>query len=283
MEYLSLRNGVKMPVIGFGTADMKDKRNCEESVLKAIHTGYRMIDTAAAYENEDAVGQAVKRSGIPREKLFLTTKIWIQDYGYEKAVKAFYRSMDRLGTDYVDLYLIHQPIGDIHGTWRAVEEMYKKGYVKAVGVSNFEMGSVAELDAFHHELPHVDQVEMSVFCQQKELVEYLMLNGVKPEAWGIFARGEFGILEDPVIKKISLEHGKTAAQVVLRWLIQRGIPVLVQPKDEAQMTEDLDIFDFSLGKREMDRIAELDTGKSVFVNYHLPETIIRFANTRFDI
>lgn len=281
MEYLSLRNEVKMPMIGYGVADVKDRQKCETLLAGAFEIGYRMVDTAAAYENEETVGTAVKKSGIPRNELFLTTKIWIQDYGYEETKKAFQRSRDRLGMDYVDLYLIHQPIGDIHGTWRAVEEIYEKGYARAVGVSNFGIGRVAELSVFHRIAPHVNQMEMNLLCQQKEMLRYLKESRIGAEAWGAFAKGSLGILQEPVIKKIGKHHGKTPAQVILRWMTQKGVSVLVQSENETHMKENLEIFDFRLEKEELEQIAKLDLGRSVFLNYSLPETIAQLGTTRF--
>lgn len=282
MEYLSLKNGVKMPLVGYGVADIRDEARCGALLAEALAAGYRMIDTAAAYENEKAVGNVVKKSGIPREELFLTTKIWIQDYGYEKAKRAFQKSLERLGTDYIDLYLIHQPIGDIHETWRAVEEMYRKGYARAVGVSNFEMGKVAEVSVFHSQMPYVNQIEMNLLCQQKELLQYLKENGIAAEAWGVFARGTMGILEEPVIRKLGRKHKKTPAQIILRWMTQREVPVLIQSENGVHMRENLDIFDFRLEEEELEQIAELDLERSVYLNYSLPETVARLGTARFN-
>lgn len=282
MDTVMLNNGVRMPRIGFGTADM-DGDSCEKWVSIALGNGYRMIDTAAAYQNEEAVGRAIQKSGIPRNELFISTKLWIQDSGYEKTKRAFQRSTDRLGTDRIDLYLIHQPVGDIHGSWRALEELYEAGKVRAIGVSNFETDRLADLMLFHKIQPTVNQTEVNVFCQQKYEQEWMQEHKIQMSAWGVFTKGKENFMKEPAFKVPAEKYGKTPAQIMLRWILQRGLSVVIQTKNQKHMKENLEIFDFSLTERETDEIRKLDLGRSIFVNYHLPETIIQLGKTTFDI
>ena len=282
MECVRLNNGVQMPLLGFGTAGMNEE-SCETWVSMALNSGYRMIDTAAAYMNEAAVGRAIRKSGVSREELFITTKLWIQDSGYENTKKAFQRSLERLGLEKIDLYMIHQPIGDIHGSWRALEELYQKGKIRALGVSNFEMDRLADLMLFQEILPAVNQLEVNLFCQQHDNQMWMQQQTIQTEAWGIFAQGKEKFLDQPVLTELALKYKKTAAQIMLRWLLQRKIPVVFHTRDKIHLEENLQIFDFSLTQKEMDAIRKLDMGRSIFVNYHLPETVVRLGKAKFDI
>ena len=226
MKYVTLRNGVQMPQEGFGVFQIPDPAQCEQTVTEALQAGYRLIDTAAAYGNEEAVGRAVKKSGVPREELFLTTKLWIQDAGYENAKKAFQTSLDKLGLEYLDLYLIHQPMNDYYGSWRAMEELYEAGRVRAIGVCNFYPERLADLCLNARIAPMVDQVECHPFFQQRDAMETMKEFGVQIEAWGPLAEGQQGIFHDPVLTAIGQKYGKTVAQVVLRWNVQRGVVII---------------------------------------------------------
>lgn len=273
MEYAVLSNGVKMPMEGFGVFQVPDLSQCEQCVLEALQTGYRLIDTAAAYMNEEAVGAAVKKSGIPREEIFITSKIWVQDYGYENAKKAIETSLKKLGTDYLDLMLIHQPVGDYIGAYRAMEEAYKEGKLKAIGVSNMYPARLLDLYLTVDIKPIVNQVELHPFFQQPKALELMKQLHVQPEAWGPFAEGQFGIFTNPVLEAIAKAHDKTTGQVILRWNVQRGVIVLPKSVHKERIEENFNIWDFELSKEEMEQIATLDVGKSQIVDHDSPDFI----------
>lgn len=270
MEYITLNNGVKMPLEGFGVFQVPDPAQCEQAVLDAIDSGYRLIDTAAAYMNEASVGAAIAKCGVPREELFITTKLWIQDAGYESAKKAIRTSLDKLGLNYIDLYLIHQPMGDYVGAYRAMEEAYKEGTVKAIGVCNFYPARLADLCETVDVIPAVDQVELHPFFQQENALALMKEYGVRPQAWGPFAEGKFGIFTHPVLTKIGEKYGKSAAQVALRWNTQRGVVVIPKSVHRERMEQNFAIWDFSLTEDEMKEIAALDMGHSEIVNHDDP-------------
>lgn len=267
MEYVTLNNGIKMPMEGFGVFQVPDPSQCEQAVLDAIECGYRLIDTAAAYMNEEAVGAAIAKSGVPREELFITTKLWVQDASYEGAKKAVETSLKKLGTDYIDLYLIHQPLGDYVGAYRAMEEMYKEGTLKAIGVCNFYPHRLLDLCETVDVIPAVNQVELHPFFAQKSALELMKSYGVTPEAWGPFAEGNFGIFTHPVLTEIGNKYSKTPAQVALRWNVQRGVVVIPKSVHRDRMEQNLDIWDFSLTDDDMSKIDALDVGKSQIVDH----------------
>ena len=270
MNYVTLNNGVKMPQEGFGVFQVPDAAQCEQAVLDAIASGYRLIDTAAAYMNEAAVGAAIKKCGVPREKLFITTKLWVQDADYESAKKAIQTSLDKLGLDYLDLYLIHQPMGDYIGAYRAMEEAYKEGKLRAIGVCNFYPARLADFCETVEVTPAVDQVELHPFFAQENALALMKEYGVVPEAWGPFAEGNHGIFTHPVLTKIGEKYGKSAAQVALRWNVQRGVVVIPKSVHKNRMEQNMDIWDFELGQEDMAEIAKLDLGHSEIVNHDDP-------------
>lgn len=270
MESVKLNNGVEMPLEGFGVFQVPDPAQCEQAVLDAIASGYRLIDTAAAYMNEKAVGEAVKKCGVPREELFITTKLWVQDASYEGAKQAIQTSLDNLGLDYLDLYLIHQPMGDYIGAYRAMEEAYQEGKLRAIGVCNFYPARLADLCETVTVMPAVNQVELHPFFQQENALALMKEYGVHPEAWGPFAEGKHGIFTHPVLTKIGEKYGKSAAQVALRWNVQRGVTVIPKPVHKERMEQNLDIWDFTLSDEDMTEIAKLDLGHSEIVNHDDP-------------
>lgn len=270
MEYVTLNNGVKMPLEGFGVFQVPDPAQCEQAVLDAIESGYRLIDTAAAYMNEKAVGEAIKKCGVPREELFITTKLWVQDATYEGARKAIQTSLDNLGLDYLDLYLIHQPLKDYVGAYRAMEEAYKEGKLKAIGVCNFYPARLADLCETVEVMPAVNQVELHPFFQQENALAVMKEYGVVPEAWGPFAEGNHGIFTHPVLTKIGDKYGKSAAQVALRWNVQRGVVVIPKSVHKDRMEQNMNIWDFNLSDEDMAEIAKLDLGHSEIVNHDDP-------------
>lgn len=272
MEYAVLRNGVKMPMEGFGVYQVPEAEVCRQAVGAALEAGYRLIDTAAAYFNEEAVGQAVRESGIPREELFITTKLWIQDAGYENAKKAFQTSLEKLGMDYIDLYLIHQPMNDYYGSWRAMEELYREGRVRAIGVCNFYPERLADLCINAEEAPMVNQVECHPFFQQNAAMETMKQYGVQIQAWGPLAEGRNNIFRDPVLTKIGEKYGKTPAQVALRWNVQRGAAVIPKSVHRERIEENLDIWDFALEEQDMEAIRAMDRGRSEIIDHFSPET-----------
>ena len=270
MEYVTLNNGVEMPLEGFGVFQVPDAAQCEQAVLDAIGSGYRLIDTAAAYMNEQAVGAAIKKCGVPREELFITTKLWVQDAGYEEAKKAIRRSLDNLGLDYLDLYLIHQPMGDYIGAYRAMEEAYKDGTIRAIGVCNFYPARLADLCETVEVIPAVNQVELHPFFQQETALAVMKEYGVRPEAWGPFAEGNHGIFTHPVLTKIGEKYGKTAAQVALRWNVQRGVVVIPKSVHKERIEQNMNIWNFKLSEEDMAEIAKLDLGHSEIVDHDDP-------------
>lgn len=264
MEYTVLNNGVKMPMLGYGVFRMTDEKECEEGVCQAIQAGYRYIDTASAYMNEEAVGRGIKRAGIPREELFVATKLWIPDTTYEKAKAAYQRSLDRLGLDYVDLYIIHQPYNDLYGAWRALEELYRDGKVRAIGVDNFDDVRLADFIQFNEVKPMVNLVEVNPLFQRESERRYAAGQNVQMEAWSPFAAGQDSVFKNETLIEIGSKYHKSPAQVVLRWLLQRGIVSLCKSSNPKRIRQNLDIFDFILSEEDMKAIADLDTGKSCF-------------------
>lgn len=270
MEFVTLNNGVKMPMEGFGVFQVPDLAQCEQAVLDAISTGYRSIDTAAAYMNEEAVGAAIAKCGVPREELFITTKLWVQDSSYDGAKKAIDRSLKNLGLEYLDLYLVHQPMGDYIGAYKAMEEAYKEGKIKAIGVCNFYPARLADLCETVDVIPAVNQVELHTFFQQADALELMKEYGVIPEAWGPFAEGKYGIFTNPVLTEIGEKYGKSAAQVALRWNVQRGVVIIPKSVHKDRMEQNIDIWDFELTEDEMKKIADLDMGHSEIVDHSDP-------------
>lgn len=271
-EFVTLNNGVKMPMEGFGVFQVPEAAVCGQAVSDALAAGYRLIDTAAAYFNEEAVGAAVKKSGIPREELFITTKLWIQDASYEGAKKAFETSLHKLGLDYLDLYLIHQPMSDYYGAWRAMEELYEEGKIRAIGVCNFYPDRLADLCANMKVTPAVNQVELHPFFAQTGALAFMKEAGVQPEAWGPMAEGKHGIFTHPVLTKIGAKYGKTAAQVALRWNTQRGVVIIPKSTHKERMEENLNIWDFTLSDEDMGAISALDLGHSEIIDHSAAET-----------
>lgn len=266
MEYKILSNGIQMPKIGFGVFQIEDEKICEQAVMDAIDVGYRHIDTAAAYLNEEAVGRAIKNSGVDREELFITTKLWIQDHGEEKTKKAFQKSLDKLGLDYLDLYLIHKPYGDYYGAWRAMEDLYEEGLIKAIGVTSFRDERLQDLFLHNEIKPMVNQIETNVWYQQRDSEDFLKKEGIAHEAWAPFAEGNNDVFRNPVLKEIGEKYEKSVAQVMLRWLLQRDVMVIPKSVKKERMQENIDVFDFELSSKDMETIAELDTGKSTILD-----------------
>lgn len=278
MKYTILNNGIKMPMVGFGVFQIHDAKTTQTVVEEAIKTGYRLIDTAQVYGNEEAVGKAIKASGVPREELFITTKLWISDFSYEAAKDAFNESLRKLDLDYVDLYLLHQPFGDIFGAWRALEELYKEGKIKAIGVSNFKPDQLANLASFNEVTPAVNQIELHVFNQKEDEQAYMLSKGVQTESWGAFAEGQFDVFNNPVLKEIAEKYSKTTAQVMLRWQLQRGIVSLSKSANPERVRQNFDIFDFELSAEDMDKIATLNTNTTVFSDHHEAKTVELLAS-----
>lgn len=270
VENVKLNNGVMMPLEGFGVFQIPDLAECERVTIEAIRQGYRLIDTAAAYQNEEAVGAAIAKSGVPREELFITTKLWVQDISYEAAGTAFERSLQKLGLDYLDLYLIHQPMGDFFGAWRRLEELHRAGKIRAIGVSNFYPAVLANFCETVEIKPMVNQVELHPFFQQEAALATMKEYGVVPQAWGPLAEGKHGVFTHPVLTKIGEKYGKTAAQVALRWNTQRGVSILPKSVRAERIAVNLDIWDFALNEAEMAEIAKLDLGHSEIVNHDDP-------------
>jgi 2,5-diketo-D-gluconate reductase A len=283
MQKVKLNNGLEMPILGFGVFQMTKAGECEEAVYEAIRTGYRLIDTAASYGNETEVGKAIKRSGVAREELFLTTKLWIEQTGYENTKKAFEKSLTNLQSEYLDLYLIHQPYGDVHGSWRAMEESYREGKVRAIGISNFQPDRVMDLIVFNKVVPAVNQIETHPFNQQTETAVFLKANGVQIESWGPFAEGRNNLFQNEVLVSLAGKHEKSVAQIVLRWLIQRGVVVIPKSVRKERMKENFTVFDFELTTEEMNLIVSLDTKKSLFFDHRDPEIIKWFASRKLGI
>lgn len=277
MQHVTLNNGVKMPILGYGVFQIKDPETCERCVLDAIDVGYRLIDTAQSYGNEVAVGNAIKKSPVPREELFITTKIWISECTYEKAKLSIDASLQRLGLDYLDLLLIHQPFNDTYGTYRAMEEYYQAGKLRAIGVSNFSPDRLVDFVHFNEHKPHVNQIEVHPFHQQEKAAEIMKRHDVRMQAWAPFAEGMNNLFTNDVLVSIGHHHDKTPAQVTLRYLIQKGISVLPKTVNKDRMIENYDVFDFELTDVEMSEVRSLDTGKSLFFSHQDPEQVERFA------
>ncbi|WP_313692415.1 aldo/keto reductase [Halorarum halobium] len=273
METVTLNNDVEMPILGFGTYQIRDLAVCERSVSDALRTGYRLIDTAAGYENEEAVGRAIETSGVAREDVFVTTKLWIQDAGYESTKRAFERSLDRLGLDYLDLYLIHQPFGDVHGSWQAMEDLYNENKIRAIGVSNFHPDRLIDLIVHNEVVPAVNQIETHPFYQRTEDAEFLSEHEIQHESWGPFAEGRNNLFENDVLVSIGEQYGKSAAQVVLRWLIQREIVAIPKSVHAERIVENFDIFDFELNNEDMHTVLELNESESLFPDHRDPEFV----------
>jgi 2,5-diketo-D-gluconate reductase A len=270
---VTLNNGVQMPLLGCGVFQIADLTECERAVTDALNVGYRLLDTAASYGNEEAVGNAIKRSGVPREDLFITTKLWIQDAGYDQTRRAFERSLQRLQLDTLDLYLIHQPFGDVYGAWRAMEELYREGRIRAIGVSNFQPDRVMDFLMHQEVVPAVNQIETHPFHQQVVAQTFLQEHGIQMESWGPFAEGKNDLFHNALLKTIADARGKSIAQVVLRWLTQRGIVAIPKSVRKKRMAENFDVFDFDLSPEEMSSIATLDTGTSSFFDHRDPAMV----------
>jgi 2,5-diketo-D-gluconate reductase A len=270
---VTLNNGVQMPILGFGVFQVPEPAECERSVRDAIDVGYRLLDTAASYMNEDAVGAAIKNSGIDRRELFVTTKLWVEDASYEGAKAAFDRSLNKLQLDYLDLYLIHQPYGDVYGAWRAMEELHRAGKIRAIGVSNFYPDRVVDFVLHNDITPAVNQIEIHPFHQQTDAQALLQEYNIQPEAWGPFAEGKNGLFQNDLLAGIGRKHGKSIAQVVLRWLLQRGIVAIPKSVRRERMAENFDVFDFELDDEDLAAIAKLDQKASSFFDHRDPAMV----------
>lgn len=277
MEYTTLNNGIKMPMAGFGVYQVPDASQCEQAVLDAIEAGYRLIDTAQAYGNEEAVGNAIKKCGVPREELFITTKVWISNYGYEKAKASVEESLQKIQLDYLDLVLLHQPFNDYYGAYHALTDLYKEGKLKAIGVSNFYPDRLVDMAMFSEVKPAINQIEVNAFHQQIEAQSYNEKYEVQVEAWAPFAEGRNGMFTNPELQAIGSQYGKSVAQVILRWLYQRNIVSLSKSVKKDRMQENIDIFDFTLSEEDMKRIAALDQKESSFFSHYDPSTIEMIA------
>lgn len=280
---VELNNGVEMPILGFGVFQVPDPSECERSVYDAIQAGYRLIDTAASYLNEEAVGKAIKRGGVSREDLFITTKLWIQDAGYEKTKRAFERSLKKLQLDYLDLYLIHQPYNDVHGSWRAMEELNREGLVRAIGVSNFQPDRVMDIISFNEIVPAINQIETHPFHQQIEVQKFLKENNIQHESWGPFAEGRNDLFKNELLSGIGKKYNKSIAQVTLRWLTQRGIVAIPKSVRKERIEENFNVFDFQLSDDEMALIQNLDQKVSVFFDHRDPAIIKWLASRKLDL
>ena len=282
MEKVVLNNGVEMPALGFGVFQVTDLAECERGVLDAISVGYRLIDTAQSYLNEEAVGRAIKRSGVPREELFITTKLWIQSNGYEGTKTAFEKSLKKLQLDYLDLFLIHQPYGDVYGEWRAMQELYKAGKVRAIGVSNFQPDRLMDLTIHMDVLPAVNQIETHPFHQQTEAQQFLRENNIQIESWGPFAEGKNNLFHNELLGSIAKKYQRSIAQVVLRWLIQRGVIAIPKSVKKERMEENFAVFDFQLGAEDMEAIKSLDSRTSSFFDHRDPAMVKWLGERKLD-
>lgn len=283
MKNILLNNGIEMPILGFGVFQIPDAVECERAVIDAIETGYRLIDTAASYLNEAAVGNAIRNSAIPREDLFITTKLWVQDTGYEKTKTAFQKSLNRLQLDYLDLYLIHQPYGDVFGSWRAMQELYHEGKARAIGVANFHPDRITDLIINSGFTPAINQIETHPFHQQMEPQKFLRENEVQIQSWGPFAEGKNNIFHNEVLSAISKKYNKSVAQVILHWLIQRDVIAIPKSVRKERMTENFEIFDFELSPEDLQNIAALDTGSSLFFDHRDPAMVKWLSERKLDI
>jgi 2,5-diketo-D-gluconate reductase A len=283
MQTVKLNNGVEIPILGFGVFQIADPAECERSVVDAIEIGYTHIDTAASYMNEEAVGRGIKQSGVAREKLFITTKLWIQSNGYESTLKAFERSLNRLQMDYVDLYLIHQPYGDVYGEWRAMEELYGQGKIRAIGVSNFQPDRIMDLMIHNKITPAVNQIEVNPFQQQIDTQTFLQDNGVMVQAWAPFAEGKNNIFQNEILLSIAAKYNKSAAQVILRWVVQRGIIALAKSTRKERMLENINVLDFELSAEDMAAITTLDTKTSCFFDHRDPKMVKWLGERKMDV
>ena len=283
MNHVTLNNGIQMPILGFGVFQIADLKECERSVVDAIEAGYRLIDTAASYKNEEAVGRALRASGVPRKELFVTTKMWVEDAGYEHTLKAIDKSLQRLQLDYLDLYLIHQPFSDVHGSWRAMEQAYKAGKLRAIGVSNFHPDRLMDIKVFNEITPAVNQIEVNPFLQQAESVAFMRENGVQAEAWAPFAEGRNNLFTNEILVDIGKKYGKSVGQVVLRWLVQREIVTLAKSVRKERMVENLDVFNFQLDDADVARIATLETGQSSFFSHRDPAMVKWMSERKLDV
>jgi 2,5-diketo-D-gluconate reductase A len=283
MQHITLNNGIQMPIAGFGVFQIADPKECERSVVEAIESGYRLIDTAASYLNEEAVGRGLRNSGAAREDLFVTTKLWLEHTGFERTKAAIDKSLQRLQIDYLDLYLIHQPYGDVHGSWRAMEEAYRSGKVRAIGLSNFQPDRLMDIMVFNEVAPAVNQIEVNPFHQQDESVKFMRDNGIQAEAWAPFAEGRNNLFDNPVLVTIGKKYGKTPGQVVLRWLIQRNIVVLAKSVRRERMVENLNVFDFQLDETDTALISTLESGKSSFFSHRDPAMVKLLSERRLNI
>lgn len=276
MEYVTLSNGVKMPILGYGVYQVTQEE-CERCVMDALKVGYRLLDTAQSYFNEEQVGSAIKKSGVPREDIFLTTKVWLEHYGYEQTKASVLESMRKLQTDYLDLVLLHQPFSDTYSAYRALEELYEEGKIRAVGISNFYVDRMVDFASFNRIKPMVNQVEINIYNQQKELKKWADKYGIQLEAWAPFGEGRRGIFNDPVIAEIASKYHKTAAQVMLRWNIQRGVVVIPKSTHIERMKENFDVFDFALTNEDMSAISSLDKAESLFFSHYDPNMVEWFV------
>lgn len=283
MKTVKLNTGIEMPILGFGVFQMADLKECENSVLTAIQTGYRLIDTAAIYLNETAVGNAIKRSGVAREELFITTKLWVQDTGYEKTKVAFEKSLKKLQLDYLDLYLIHQPYGDVHGSWRAMEELYKEGRIKAIGVSNFHPDRVMDMIVHNEIVPAINQIETHPFHQQIDAQKFLSENGVQHQSWGPFAEGKNNLFTNELLAGIGTKYNKSVAQVVLRWLTQRGVVAIPKSVNKERIEQNFNSLDFELSTKDIDAIATLDMKATSFFDHRDPAMVKWLGENKADL
>ena len=283
MQQVTLNNGVVMPILGYGVFQIPDPQECERCVVEAVDAGYRLIDTAASYLNEEAVGRGIKNASVPRTDLFVTTKLWVQDTGYERTQQAIEKSLRRLQLDYLDLYLIHQPFGDVHGSWRAMQDALKVGKVRAIGVSNFHPDRLMDIIGFNDVVPAVNQVEVNPFHQQAESVAFMRENGVQAEAWAPFAEGRNNLFQNETLVDIGRKHGRSVGQIVLRWVVQRGIVALAKSVRRERMEENLRVLDFALDEADMARIAQLETGESSFFSHRDPAKVKWMSERQLDI
>jgi len=283
MQHVTLNNGTSMPILGFGVFQIPDPAECERSVIDAVNAGYRLIDTAASYMNEAAVGNGIRNSGVARQDLFITSKLWVQDTGYVNTQNAIEQSLQRLQLDYLDLFLIHQPFGDVHGSWRAMQDAYRAGKLRAIGVSNFQPDRLMDLIAFNDIAPAVNQIEVNPFHQQADSVAFMQEHGVQAQAWAPFAEGRNHLFQNQVLLAIAAKHGKSVGQVVLRYLVLRGIAVLAKTVRPERMAENLAVFDFNLDEADMAAIATLETGASSFFSHRDPAIVKWMSERKLDI